>query len=349
MDIKLNSKYTRLLAFLIVLLSALFLSFLLFYLIDHTFNGVFVDWFERNYTVERYITESGHPFIRRELLWPQIKQMLLQILTYTLLLWLVTVLLTAHFYARRKIGKLQADVQEKQKKLKEENERKNDLITYLAHDLKTPLTSVIGYLSFLDEVPDMPHLQQTRYIHVSLDKARRLETLVNEFFEITRYNLQEIWLEKEQIDLYYMLVQMADEFYPILKSHGNTIQLEVDEEASVYGDPVKLARVFNNILKNAVTYSYPGTAIQIRTEETQTNIRIFFQNKGKTIPEHRLETIFDKFFRLDDARVSATGGAGLGLAIAKEIIESHKGTVTAHSEDEQTTFCVTLPAAKAVT
>ena len=129
----------------------------------------------------------------------------------------------------------------------------------------------------------------------------------------------------------------------------DTIQLEVDEEASVYGDPVKLARVFNNILKNAVTYSYPGTAIQIRTEETQTNIRIFFQNKGKTIPEHRLETIFDKFFRLDDARVSATGGAGLGLAIAKEIIESHKGTVTAHSEDEQTTFCVTLPAAKAVT
>lgn len=87
--------------------------------------------------------------------------------------------------------------------LKEEASRKNDLITYLAHDLKTPLTSVIGYLSLMDEAPDMPEAQKARYVHITLDKACRLEKLINEFFEITRYNLQQIILEKETIDLYY--------------------------------------------------------------------------------------------------------------------------------------------------
>lgn len=339
-----KDKFAKPMPFFIGLLSILLFSFFLFRLVDDAFNGVFVDWFERNYMVERYITEGGQPFIQQELLWPQIKQLLFQVFLYGLTLWFTALLLTVSVYTKKKISRIKTEIQKNQQRLKEEQERKNDLITYLAHDLKTPLTSVIGYLSFLDEVPDMPPAQQLKYIHISLGKAKRLESLVNEFFEITRYNLQEIWLEKEEIDLYYMLVQMSDEFYPLLKNHGNTICLEVDENARVYGDSMKLARVFNNILKNAVTYSYPGTPIRILTQEDSAAIQILFQNKGKTIPAHRLETIFDKFFRLDESRASKTGGAGLGLAIAREIIASHGGTITAQSENEQTTFCVILPA-----
>ncbi len=197
------------------------------------------------------------------------------------------------------------------------------MITYLAHDLKTPLTSVIGYLSLLDEVPDMPQAQKEKYIHITLDKANRLEKLINEFFEITRYNLQQIILEKEMVDLYYMLIQMSDEFYPILASHGNTITLHAQEDLTVYADPTKLARVFNNILKNAIAYSYPNTDIQITAVKTEQEIRISVCNHGKTIPQQRLESIFEKFFRLDDARTTNTGGAGLGLAIAKEIVTLH--------------------------
>ena len=141
---------------------------------------------------------------------------------------------------------------------KEAAGRKNDLITYLAHDLKTPLTSVIGYLSLMEEVPEMPAEQRVKYVHITLDKALRLERLINEFFEITRYNLQQIVLEKESLDLSFMLVQMADEFYPILSDHGNTLKLQGTNEESimVYGDGDKLARVFRNILKNAIAYSY---------------------------------------------------------------------------------------------
>lgn len=237
------------------------------------------------------------------------------------------------------------DILEKQKKAAQEAEqRKNDLVVYLAHDIRTPLTSVIGYLSLLDEAPDMPIEQRAKYVHITLDKAYRLEKLINEFFEITRYNLQQIKLEKETIDLYYMLVQMKDEFYPILSEKGNTAVLHADESLTVYGDPVKLARVFNNILKNAVAYSYPNTEIVISAEDTGDAVIITFQNSGDTIPLDKLSTIFEKFYRLDEARMSDTGGAGLGLSIAKEIITLHGGTIIAQSKENTILFTVSLPA-----
>ena len=241
------------------------------------------------------------------------------------------------------IVEIKSTMQRHEQLLKEEAVRKNDLIVYLAHDLKTPLTSIIGYLSLLQEAPDMPTQQKAKYVNITLDKAQRLEKLINEFFDITRYNLQQISLEKESIDLYYMLVQMTDEFYPILSAHGNTIELQADENITVYGDPEKLARVFNNILKNAIAYSYPNTEIQVLADCSEEGVHIYFRNQGKTIPKQKLESIFEKFFRLDEARSTNTGGAGLGLAIAKEIISLHGGAISATSENELTTFHITLP------
>ena len=222
-------------------------------------------------------------------------------------------------------------------------------IAGLAHDIRTPLTSVIGYLSLLEEAPDMPEEQKAKYVHITLEKSNRLEQLINEFFEITRYNIQEIVLEKEKIDLYYMLLQMIEEFYPVLEEKGNKAVLHSDENVTVSGDPVKLARVFNNILKNAVAYSYPHTQIDILvqeippSEESAGEIIIRFRNQGKTIPKEKLTAIFDKFYRMDEARNSDTGGAGLGLAIAKEIVTIHGGRIFAESEKGQITFQVELP------
>lgn len=222
-------------------------------------------------------------------------------------------------------------------------QRKNDLVMYLAHDIRTPLTSVIGYLSLLHEAPDMPVEQKEKYVRITLEKATRLEKLINEFFEITRYNLQQIKVEKELVDLYYMLVQMIDELYPILTANGNTAVLHADENLKVFGDPVKLARVFNNILKNAAAYSFPNTEIIISAKIQGEVLMITFKNRGKTIPSENLSTLFDRFFRMDEARVSDTGGAGLGLAIAKEIITLHGGTISAHSQDSTFTISISLP------
>lgn len=245
----------------------------------------------------------------------------------------------------------------KERQLADEAARKNDLITYLAHDLKTPLTSVVGYLSLLDEIPEMPQEQRCRYVGIALDKAKRLERLINEFFDITRYNLQHIELELESVDLSFMLVQMTEEFRPMLDAHGNTIELEVcgtqvaseadAPELTLMADPDRMARVLNNVLKNAVAYSSPGTkigiSVQVVGEGERRRARILVSDTGVTIPPHKLEAIFDKFFRLDEARATSTGGAGLGLAIAREIVELHGGSITAASEAGVTTFTIELP------
>lgn len=226
---------------------------------------------------------------------------------------------------------------------KEAEQRKNDMVMYLAHDIKTPLTSVIGYLSLLDEAPDMPPEQKEKYVNITLEKANKLEKLVDEFFEITRYNFQTGILSKEKIDLYNMLTQMTDEFYPLLSAKGKQSVIHVPEDMNIYGDPDKLARVFNNILKNAAAYSPDNSVIDITAEISGDMVSIVFTNAG-SIPKDKLASIFDKFYRLDSARSSDTGGAGLGLAIAKEIVILHSGRIYAGSNDNQTSFTVELPA-----
>ncbi len=222
-------------------------------------------------------------------------------------------------------------------------QRKNDLVMYLAHDIRTPLTSVIGYLNLMTEAPDIPTEQKAKYLRITLDKANRLEKMINEFFEITMYNQQQITINKEHIDLYYMLVQLIDELSPILSAKGISAVLQADEDLTVWGDPDKLARVFNNILKNAAAYSYPDTQIPIVAQEKEGTVIISISNQGEHIPPNKLTTIFDKFSRLDEARTSDTGGAGLGLAIAKEIIVLHGGHISATCEAHTITFVIQLP------
>lgn len=224
-----------------------------------------------------------------------------------------------------------------------ENVRKNDLITYLAHDLKTPLSSVIGYLSLLDEAPDMPVEQKAKYVGIALEKAGRLEQLIDEFFEITRFNLQTIILNKRKINLSYMLQQMTDEFYPILEEQGKKAVVEAEENVFIYADADKIARVFNNILKNAIAYSDRNSTIKVCVTNSEEKTWIQFINHGDPIPEHKLNAIFEKFYRLDASRSSSTGGAGLGLAIAKEIVTAHEGELLVTSSAEQTVFTVILP------
>lgn len=243
----------------------------------------------------------------------------------------------------RQMNQIKMSVLLSQQAVKEAEDKKNELVMYLAHDIRTPLTSVIGYLSLLAEAPEMPMEQKAKYVGIALEKAQRLEKLINEFFEITRYNTQHIKIIKENVDLYYMLVQLIDEFYPVLSAKENSAVLHADENLTVYGDPEKLARVFNNILKNAVAYSYPNTEIIISAKADKNKIVITFENHGQTIPPDQLSAIFGKFNRLDDARMSDTGGAGLGLSIAEEIVHLHGGEISVHCENDIVAFTVSLP------
>lgn len=243
-----------------------------------------------------------------------------------------------------KLNAVKQELEHRQGEAKLAEQRKDELVMYLAHDIRTPLTSVIGYLSLLDESPEMPAPQRAKHTRIALEKAYRLEKMINEFFEITRYNSQQIKLKKEPIDLSYMLIQLSDELAPAFSQRGISVVLEIDEDLAVCADAEQLARVFINILKNAAAYSYPNTKIRIFTEKAKGHITVLFQNKGKTIPAEKLSSLFDKFYRLDESRTSDTGGTGLGLAIAKEIVLLHGGTIRASSENDTITFTVQLPA-----
>lgn len=226
---------------------------------------------------------------------------------------------------------------------KEAEKRKNDLIVYLAHDLKTPLTSVIGYLNLLRDEPEISQEMRCRYTGVALEKAERLEELINEFFDITRFNYTEISIELERVNLSRMLEQITYEFNPILAEKSLVWKTEIASGVEISGDPDKLARVFDNLIRNAVNYSYMDGEIRLTMKSEEDMVEIQLENRGKTISAEKLERLFEQFFRVDSSRSSATGGAGLGLAISKEIINRHNGSIRAFSEDEKILFTVTLP------
>ena len=206
---------------------------------------------------------------------------------------------------------------------REAEQRKNDLVVYLAHDLKTPLTSVIGYLTLLRDEPQLSPELRSRYTGIALEKAERLEDLINEFFDITRFSLTHLELEKQPTDL--------------------RCELEQPPRLAYDCDPDKLARVFDNLLRNAFHYSFPGSTVRITGQQEADTVVLTFTNEGRPIPSEKLERIFDQFFRLDSSRATRSGGAGLGLAIAKEIIALHGGTIRAASADNRITFTVRLP------
>lgn len=242
-----------------------------------------------------------------------------------------------------KLTEIKSTLKKQEQEAQEAEKKKNDLVVFLAHDLKTPLTSVVAYLSMLDSYKEMPEEERERYTKIALEKSIRLGELINEFFEITKFNLQDIMLEPVELNLTMMLEQVADELYGVLQEKNLACEVEAEENLMVYGDADKLARVFDNILRNAVSYCDANTKIRILARRTKDGNEIVFANCGEQIPAEKLDTIFEKFYRLDEARHSKTGGAGLGLAIAKEIVELHGGTIRAESDAEETRFVVTLP------
>ena len=243
------------------------------------------------------------------------------------------------------MNQIKSDMLASRRAAEDAEKRKNDLVVYLAHDLKTPLTSVIGYLRLLQDERDLPETQRAKYTGIALDKAERLEDLINEFFEITRFNLSTVTLDYSSIDLVRLLEQLRFEFMPMLKEKSLTCTLCAPDALPISCDAGKMQRVFDNLLRNSVLYSYPDTEIVINAQLDGDSVSVSVVNRGNTIPEDKLRRIFEQFYRLDSAR-SSSGGAGLGLAIASNIVTLHGGKINARSADETVEFTVTLPVRK---
>lgn len=242
-----------------------------------------------------------------------------------------------------KIQQYQLEVEKSRQAESEANQRKNDLIMYMAHDLKTPLTSMIGYLTLLSEEKGLPEDIRKKYQEIVLNKSLRLEDLINEFFEITRFNFTHMILEKQSVNMTRMLNQMVMEFTPIFQQKGLTCKTDF-EEIEVFCDVDKMERVFDNLLKNIANYSYPNSEILLSLKKAgEKGMQLTTVNRGKTIPPEKVAHLFEQFFRVDSSRSSETGGTGLGLAVSKEIVTLHGGTITCDSGEERIIFTVTLP------
>lgn len=227
--------------------------------------------------------------------------------------------------------------------LREEEKAKNDLITNVAHDLRTPLTSMMGYLQLLCENPSLDDATKEKYLQIVYDKSKRLHRLMDDLFDYASLSGNEIRYQETRLNISELVCQLADEFYPVFESHQLKLNMDISSPSLyVNGDGNLLARVFDNLISNAIKYGQNGKTIDIQISHDDLSVTIKIINGGKELTREELDHIFDKFYRTDASRSSSTGGTGLGLAIAKSIIEMHGGEIFATSRHHQTAFIVVL-------
>ena len=229
---------------------------------------------------------------------------------------------------------------------KESEKTKNELITNSAHDLRTPLTSIIGYLDILVNNKTLDEEKKNNYLSIAFEKSKKLEVLIEDLFSFTKMNYgDELVLKKERIDIVELLNQLLSELYPLFETNNLEYSLQSNVSSKMMDlDPKLIVRLFENLINNAIKYGKDGKniVVKLKSIEELSKVEISVINFGKLIPEQSLKKIFDKFYRVDNSRTSETGGTGLGLAIAKSIVELHGGEITVKSDIDGTVFKVTF-------
>lgn len=218
---------------------------------------------------------------------------------------------------------------------------KNELITNVAHDLRTPLTTIVGYLELIKDDTALSKEDVHKYSGIAYEKSIRLQEMMDDLFEFTKLDNADIKLNKSMINLSGLIMQMTDEFYPSFKDCNITPIVDLPEEnIYVQGDGQLLARVFDNLISNALKYGYHNTDLKIEVSGDEKYATVKVINHGDTIASEDIPLLFNKFYRTDSSRNSKTGGTGLGLAITKNIVDLHHGDISVTSDDQITTFIV---------
>lgn len=219
--------------------------------------------------------------------------------------------------------------------------QKNELITNVAHDLRTPLTTIVGYLELIKDDTALSKEDVHKYSGIAYEKSIRLQEMMDDLFEFTKLDNADIKLNKSMINLSGLIMQMTDEFYPSFKDCNITPIVDLPEEnIYVQGDGQLLARVFDNLISNALKYGYHNTDLKIEVSGDEKYATVKVINHGDTIASEDIPLLFNKFYRTDSSRNSKTGGTGLGLAITKNIVDLHHGEISVTSDDQITTFIV---------
>ena len=221
---------------------------------------------------------------------------------------------------------------------------KDELITNVSHDLRTPLTSIIGYLGLIEDKQYQNEEDILKYTHIAYSKAKQMKNLVDDLFEYTKVQQHGAPVNIMRVDLDQLLEQLTASF--ALEAERRRIEISskvVPNPLMIEADPEKLGRVFNNLVANAFKYGNGASYIRITAHQEQSNVVVKVANDGTPIPKEAQDHLFERFYRAEASRSRATGGTGLGLAIVKSIVDLHHGQVTVTSDEHETAFIVTLP------
>ncbi len=243
------------------------------------------------------------------------------------------------------LNKMVEDIRRLMDKEREAERTKNELITNVAHDLRTPLTSIIGYLELLSGKTSapLPLEVQKKYMDIAYGKSKRLEKLIEDLFGFTKLNYGKISMRVSKVDIIKLLGQLLEESYPNFSNKNLSYELQSNVSAKVImADGNLLARLFDNLINNAIKYGADGKRVLVKVLASAETVQVSVTNYGYVIPPEEMPLIFDKFYRVEQSRSSHTGGTGLGLAIVKNIVDMHGGDITVKSDLNGTVFTVTL-------
>jgi signal transduction histidine kinase len=226
---------------------------------------------------------------------------------------------------------------------KEAERSKNELITSVSHDLRTPLTSILGYLELIEKDGSHDIAALRRNAGIAYQKSQQLKKLIDDLFEYTTVSHGTLHLKFARIDLKALFGQLAEEFVPVLQAAGMEYRLVLpEEECFVIADGDLLVRVFQNLVSNAIRYGRSGKFVDLTICRAEEWLVASVMNYGNPISSNDLSHIFERFYRVENSDSDQTGSAGLGLAIAKNIVDLHHGIITAHSSTDRTIFEVRL-------
>jgi Signal transduction histidine kinase len=224
---------------------------------------------------------------------------------------------------------------------------KVELVTNVSHDLRTPLTSIVGYLGLIEEDRYRDEVELRHYVRIAYEKTMHLKTMIDDLFEFTRTTSGGMGLRLARIDLVRMLGQLAAQYRLQFEQAEMECLLSLpDHSIFVDADGDKLVRVFENLIVNAIQYGKDGRRIDIAVWSDSGQAVVEFANYGEPLPASVIPLLFERFYRGEQSRSRNTGGSGLGLAIAKNIVELHHGAISAASDQGRTSFTVKLPLAK---
>lgn len=221
---------------------------------------------------------------------------------------------------------------------------KDELITNVSHDIRTPLTSIIGYLGLL-KTGNVSEENQSKYINIAYTKAEQMKSLANDLLEYTTLKSNSTKLNLAPLHIYSMLEQVEAGFELEAEKKGISFKIEArPKDLTIKADPEKLVRVYNNLINNAFKYGTGANQIKLVANLiNKQEVELRVENNGARIPEKALKKIFDRFYRVEESRNTKTGGTGLGLSIVKGVVDLHHGTISCQSDDNWTSFIIRLP------